>query len=168
MSKRRICPIFFFSEIFSKATQKWEEKKEHMCHLERAKPRGSSPKMRINVTPRSVRFFPPFLRFYGMFGIAVFGFLYERYFRFWKSPENFTTLRTKGCSSQKYFSRRSNLVVTEFLWQIRMPAIKYKINRANVSPWSVLIVLLLYFNNVSLLFVSRKRNYGVKLIYNIY
>lgn len=127
---------FFFNEMFSKAMQKMGGKREHACHLKRAKPRGLSPKMRINVTVRYVRIpFSPFYAFTVCLTLPCSDSCMNVIFVF-ESPQKISQRCARRALQlqQKYFSQRSNLVVTEFLRQIRVPAIKYKFNRANVSP----------------------------------
>lgn len=104
--------------------------KNHAGHSERAKPRESSPKMRINVTPRSVRFFSPFLR--GFYTVCLAAqrsnsstnaiFAFESVLGKFRNAAH-------GGNMQKYFSRRSNLAVTKFLRPIRVSVIKYKFGR---------------------------------------
>lgn len=101
--------------------------KNHAGHSERAKPRGSSPKMRINVTPRLVRFF--FLPFY-----VFIRHVWRRnvripartLFSLLSVLGKFRIVRAAHGDLWKYFSRRSNLAVTKFLRPIRVPVIKYK------------------------------------------
>lgn len=143
MLKRR----FIFSVKYCQRIDKKMGGKNHAGHSEQAKPRGSSPKIRINVTPRSIRFF--FLPFY-----AFIWYVWRHNVRI-PARTLFSLLNVLGKFRNaahgglwKYFSRWSNLAVTKFLRPIRVPVMKYKFDGVSIRNFSRFLYSDIMFDDI--------------------